>query len=100
MTSCLKANKVAEMTLSRQPFYKVKKEVDDIMGNSEDTSAFLDGLQVVYRNKLIEKTKGISLYKNDELINNIHAVESARKQIKEGVSPAYAMKNLLLKIGG
>lgn len=95
-----KANKVAEMTLSRQPFYKVKKEVDDIMGNSEDTSAFLDGLQVVYRNKLIEKTKGISLYKNDELINNIHAVESARKQIKEGVSPAYAMKNLLLKIGG
>ena len=37
---------------------------------------------------------------NDEIINNIHAVEIARKQIKEGVSTAYAMKNLLLKIGG
>jgi len=95
-----KAAKVVDMTLSRQPFYKVKKEVDDIMGNAEDTAAFLDGLQVVYRNKLIEKTEGISLYKNDELINNIHAVESARKQIKEGVSSAYALKNLLLKIGG
>lgn len=95
-----KASKVAEMTLSRQPFYKVKKAVDDIIGSNEDAAAFLDGLQVVYRNILIEKTKGISLYKNDEIINNIHAVETARKQIKEGVSSAYAMKNLLLKIGG
>ena len=95
-----KAAKVADMILNRQPFYKVKKEVDDIMGSSEETAAFLDGLQVVFRNMLIEKTKGISLYKNDDIINNIHAVETARKQIKEGVSTAYAMKNLLLKIGG
>ena len=95
-----KAAKVADMILNRQPFYKVKKEVADIMGSSEETAAFLDGLQVVFRNMLIEKTKGISLYKNDDIINNIHAVETARKQIKEGVSTTYAMKNLLLKIGG
>ena len=40
-----KAAKVADMILNRQPFYKVKKEVDDIMGSSEETAAFLDGLQ-------------------------------------------------------
>lgn len=95
-----KATKVVEMTLDRKPFYRVKKEVDDIMGSSEDAAAFLDALQVVYRNILMEKTKGISLYKSDMLMDNIHAVESTRKQIKQGVSTAYAIKNLLLKIGG
>lgn len=95
-----KAARVADMTLGRQPFYKVKKEVDDIMRSSEDTAAFLDALQVVYRNILLEKAKGISVYKESELIDDIHIVEKARKQIKSGVSTSYAMKNLLLKIGG
>lgn len=95
-----KATKVAEMALGRQPFYKVKKEVNDILGSSEETAAFLDGLQVVYRNILMDMSKGISLYKNDDLMESIHAVERARKQIKEGVSAAYAVKNLILKIGG
>lgn len=95
-----KAKKIADMTLNREPFYKVRKEIDGITGSNDDVAALLDGLQVVYRNILLEKNKGISLYKNETLIKNIHAVESARKQIKEGVSAAYAMKNLLLKIGG
>ena len=49
---------------------------------------------------LVEKNKGISLYKDEDLVRSIHAVEAARKQIKEGVSPSYAIKNLLIKIGG
>lgn len=95
-----KAAKVADLMLSRSPFFKVKKEVDDILGNKEDTAAFLDALQVVYRNLILNRSGGISLYKNNELIDNIHDIEKARKQIKEGVSPTYAIKNLLLKIGG
>ena len=95
-----KARKIADMTLNREPFYKVRKEIDGITGNIDETAALLDGMQVVYRNILLEKNKGISLYKDDVLIRNIHAVETARKQIKEGVSAAYSLKNLLLKIGG
>lgn len=95
-----KVEKIAQMSLDREPFYKVKKEIDDILGNSEDIAGFLDGIQVVFRNMLVEKNRGISLYKNENLIRNIHAVEAARKQIKEGVSSAYAIKNLLIKIGG
>lgn len=95
-----KAAKVAEMALERQPFYKIKKEVDDIMGSSDDAGAFLDGLQVVYRNLLLEKSNGISLYKDEKLMDSIHSIEKARKQIKEGVAVSYAMKDLLLKIGG
>ena len=30
----------------------------------------------------------------------IHQVEAARKQIRQGVAPSYAIRNLMLKIGG
>ena len=43
---------------------------------------------------------GISLIKDEELIENIYAAEDARKQIKQGVSVTYALRNLILKIGG
>ena len=88
------------MSLNREPFYKVKKEISDVSGSSEETGGLLDALQVVFRNMLIEKNKGISLYKDEILIRNIYAVEEARKNIREGASPAYAIKNLLIKIGG
>ena len=95
-----KARIIAEMSLNREPFYKVKKEISDVSGSSEETGGLLDALQVVFRNMLIEKNKGISLYKDEILIRNIYAVEEARKNIREGASPAYAIKNLLIKIGG
>lgn len=94
------SRKIAKMTLDRVPFYKLKTEAESIAKSTEDTAAFLDGLQVVYRDILMEKSKGISLYKDSDLIRNIHAVENARKQIKDGVSAVYAIKNLFLKIGG
>lgn len=95
-----KASGIAEMALNRQPFYKIKQEAQDVLKSSEATDAFLDGLQVVYRNILMDRERGISIYRDDELMDNIHEVETARKQIKSGVSPAYAIKRLLLKIGG
>lgn len=95
-----KAEKVSDMALNREPFYKLKQEIDDILENSDEVAGFLDSLQVVFRNMLIKKNKGISLYKDEDLKRNIYAAENARRQIKEGVSQSYAMKNLLIKIGG
>ena len=68
--------------------------------NREDTEAFLDSLQVVYRNLLLQKEGRISFLKDDEIADAIHQVEAARKQIRQGVAPSYAIRNLMLKIGG
>lgn len=95
-----RASKVAEMALKGQPFYKLKNETEDIVKSSEATAAFLDGLQVYFRNVLVKKEKGISIYKNDKLMNSIVEIENARKQIKAGVAASYAVKRMLLKIGG
>ena len=48
----------------------------------------------------MKKEKGISIYKNDKLMNSIVEIENARKQIKAGVAASYAVKRMLLKIGG
>ncbi len=94
------AEKIAEMLLRREPFYKLKEELKNILKDKEETAVLLDGLQITFRNMLVQKSGGISMYKDSDLIRNIHAVETARRQIKENVSPAYAIKNLLIKIGG
>lgn len=95
-----KAEKIVKMLFDREAFYKVKKEAEDVLGSSREISGFLDGLQVVLRNMLLEKKRGISLYREEDIMKAIHHVETARRHINEGVSSAYAIKNLLIKIGG
>jgi len=95
-----KARKIASMTLERCLFYKIKKAAEEIIKDDSDTAAFLDSLQVVYRDMLLDNQKKISLHKDEEIIRNIHAVEAARKSIKQGVSPVYAIKKLFITIGG
>lgn len=95
-----KARKVAELAFARSSFYRIKNEAEDIFKDAEQTAAFLDSLQVVYRDMLIKNDSGISLYKNEDIIKNIYAAEAARKSIKQGISAAYAMKKLFLTIGG
>lgn len=95
-----KAEKVAAMVLERKPFYQLKKEIDDVTAGSEETAGFLDSMEIVFRNMLLESGKGISRYSKDELTGNIYAIEEARRKIKSGISRPYAMKDLLVKIGG
>ncbi len=95
-----KAEKVAGMVFEGRPFYELKKEAEDVSESAEEASAFLDGLQVVFRNMLTDGIGGISKYRDSDLVRNIYAVEAARRQIKSGVSRAYAIKDLLIKIGG
>lgn len=86
--------------LERKPFYQLKKEIDDVTAGSEETAGFLDSMEIVFRNMLLESGKGISRYSKDELTGNIYAIEEARRKIKSGISRPYAMKDLLVKIGG
>ena len=94
------ASEVVRLLQERAPFYVLKERCDKITRNREDTEAFLDSLQVVYRNLLLQRDGDISFLKDDEIAAGIHETETARKQIRQGVSPSYAIKNLMLKIGG
>lgn len=96
----IKAKNVADMAIRHEPFYILKTEAEKIAKDSDETHRFLDSLQVVYRNMLVESERGIPLLSQEEMAANIHAVEMARKDIRQGVTPVYAIKKLFLKIGG
>ncbi len=94
------SKEIAEMALQKKPFYMLASVVEKLLKEPENTGAFLDSLQLYYRNLLIDKQGEISRYSDEELISAVHEIENARRKIKQGVSAVYAIKNLLLKIGG
>ena len=57
-------------------------------------------MEVVYRDMLVNGADKIITLKTDDIVNNIHLVEDAARDVRIGVSPATAIKNLLIKIGG
>lgn len=95
-----KASAIADMAFRRAPFYRIKDEAEDIFKDEEKTAAFLDSLETLYRDMLVNDNKSISLYKDEDIINNIHAVEAAGRKIRQGMSAPYALKKLFLTIGG
>ena len=94
------AEEMAQLLQDRVPFYRITERCGKITKNRENAEAFLDALQVIYRNMLFRETGEIALLKDEEIAAAIHEIEKARKQIYRGVSPSYAIKNLMLKIGG
>ncbi|MEG0830421.1 MAG: hypothetical protein RSD88_07200 [Anaerovoracaceae bacterium] len=94
------AESVADLLLEGQPFYKIKDAVEDIIKDNQRTSEFLDALQKVYRDFLIKNQEKGKLYTKGHIFDNISAIEEARRQIQQGVAKSYAVKNLMIKIGG
>lgn len=94
------AAEIAEMALNKEPFYVLNKAAEKLLKEKGNIPAFLDSMQMYYRNMLVKCDNGISRYSDEEIIAAIHEIEAARKKIKQNVSAAYSIKNLLLKIGG
>lgn len=94
------ASEVADLLLEGQPFYKRKEAVAEIMKDAGKTSAFLDALERVYRDLLVNPSEKSRLYKKSQIYKNVSMIEEARRQIQRGVAKSYALKDLMIKIGG
>ena len=94
-----KGRDMLDMVLEKAPFYKMKSVIDKVVSNKEEEE-FLDGMENAYEELMTADSEGIKLLKDEEIINGIHTVERARRQLREGVSPSYALKDLILRIGG
>lgn len=95
-----KAAQIADMLMRGEPFYKRKAAVADIAKDSDQTMAFLDALEKVYRDFLIIPSAEGRLYKKSQIYKNVALIEETRRQLLRGVSKSYALKDLMIKIGG
>lgn len=94
------AEEAADLLLEGAPFYRLKQAIAPVAKENKETAAFLDALEKVYRDLLLGKGANSKLYKREQIYRNVAVIEETRRQIHRGVSNGYALKNLLIKIGG
>ena len=70
------------------------------MKSREDAFALLDGLERIYEALLTEKDGRYRLYRKEKIMRSIELIEEARRDLLAKVNYQYALKNLLIKIGG
>ena len=71
-----------------------------MLKEGEQVMAFLDALEKVYRDFLIIPSEKGRLYKKSQIYRNVSLIEETRRQLLKGVSKSYALKDLMIKIGG
>lgn len=94
------AEDVAELLMRGAPFYQRKEAIADIIKDDNKAMAFLDALEKVYRDFLIIPSEKGRLYKKSQIYANVSMIEETRRQLLKGVSKGYALKDLMIKIGG
>lgn len=95
-----KAEEVAELLMRGAPFYQRKEAISEIVKDDNKIMAFLDALEKVYRDFLIIPSEKGRLYKKSQIYTNVSLIEETRRQLLKGVSKSYALKDLMIKIGG
>jgi len=81
-------------------FYEIKGVLSSYLKSREDAFALLDGLERIYEGFLLGTDSRRKLYRKEEIIRCIELIEEARRDLIAKVNYQYAVKNLVLKIGG
>lgn len=92
------AEEMMDMLIGRAYFCDVKAKLDKKIKDRKDGFLLLDGLERLFRQYLTGQRQA-SLRK-DKLVLYINYVEEARRDLLANVNYKYAIRNLMLKIGG
>jgi len=91
------AENMVEMLGRGAPFYRMKKSVEEMGKDRETAYVFLDHMEKIYEDMLRDDNG----YGDAEYIGRaVEALEKARREIMKNISADYALKNMLLEIGG
>ena len=94
------AELVFQELFEEKRFFEVKQTLSTKIKNREDAFALLDGLERIYEKLLTWEDPRRKIYSKDEVFKAIEAIEAARRDLHAKVNYQYALKNLILKIGG
>lgn len=94
------ADVIFEALSSDESFFSIRQLLTKYMKTREDAFLILDGLERIYGNFLTYSDPRCKLYKKEDIFKAIELIEEARRDLYAKVNYQYAIKNLLLKIGG
>ncbi len=94
------AESVFEGLLNEKSFREMKEILSVNMKSRDDALAIVDGLERLYGKVLKGEVQRASKFKSENIIRDIEFIEEARRDLIAKVNYQYAIKNLILKIGG
>lgn len=94
------AEELFEAVSERKRFGEIKKILADGMKSREEAFLLLDGMERIYESLLIGTDERGRLKGRDEMIRGIELIEEARRDLLAKVNYQYAVKNLMIKLGG
>ncbi|MBQ8562645.1 MAG: DNA polymerase III subunit [Firmicutes bacterium] len=94
------ASAIMEALLEGESFFRMKELLNQYMKSRDDAFQLLDGMERIYRDFLVGKDLRGRLLKRENIFRHIELIEEARRDLVMKVNHNYAMKNLIIKIGG
>ncbi len=92
-----KAAELEKMIYGEEPFYVLKAYAEKLAKDRRETMAVLDCLERTYRDFIIQ---GSVKYSSASIYSSISAIEEARRKILRNMNVSYALKEMIIKIGG
>lgn len=94
------ANAMIDALLENEKFFYLKQILSGYVKNREDALKLLDGMEIIYRNFVLGDDERGRLVKSESVFSYIDLIEEARRDIIANVNYNYAIKNMIIKIGG
>ena len=95
-----KAQFIFEAISTGKSFHELKTLLSSHVKSREEALAIVDGLERIYEKLLTGEDSRWKFYRRDGIIRSIEFIEEARRDIIAKVNYQYAIKNLIIKIGG
>ncbi len=92
-----KAVKLEEMIYMEEPFYALKSYVEKLAKDKNEVMAVLDCLEKIYSDYILN---GSAKYSNSSIYSSVLAIEETKRKVQRGLNVAYALKEMVIKIGG
>lgn len=89
---------IFQMILDGKYFFEIRDYMSKKVKDRKDAFALLDGLERLYREFLV--MDGPCPVREEKIIEGVNYVEEARRDLQANVNYKYALRNLILKIGG
>ena len=94
------ANTLVDMLIDGEKFFYLKNFLNSNVKSRDEAFKLLDGMEIIYRNFAIGGDERANLVRREEIFSYIEFIEEARRDIIANVNYGYALKNLIIKIGG
>lgn len=92
------ARKIITMVLEGAYFDELKNQLTKGVKDRKEAFEFLDAMERIFREYMI--ADGSGAIKKEKIVVNVKYVEEARRDLLANINYKYAIRNLIIKIGG